>query len=106
MELIAALLLTVVTEGLALLLLTRSREWVLWSVYCNLITNPLLNLTLRLFRPLPGFRYPIVLAVLEGIVILSEAAMYRGMSRQSVGRCLLCSCLANAASVLIGILVF
>ena len=102
-----ALLLTIVIEGLLLLLVTRSKQWVLQSVYCNLVTNPILNLILFFVRSHIGDAAETALiAVLEISVVFSEALLYRAMSGEKVGKCLLLSLAANAASYLSGLVIF
>lgn len=103
-SLYVALLTTVVIEGAVMLALTRNWNWVRQNLYCNLVTNPLLNLTLVLLRP-AQFRW-LLIAVLELAVLFGEAGLYRAMSGTRFRRCLLYSFVTNAASFAAGFLIF
>lgn len=106
-NLLYALLLTIIAEGLVLLLVTRKKSWVLQSVYCNLVTNPSLNLLLLFVRPHIGSAAETALiAVLELAVVISEALLYRAMAGERLRKCLLLSLAANAASYLSGRFLF
>lgn len=106
MEYLYALLLTIAAEGIVMFLLTRSRDWVLWSLYCNLVTNPALNLILYALRPLSERGYRMIVVMLEVTVVFAEAALYCGMSRKSFRCSFFRSFAANAASVLLGFLMW
>jgi len=72
-----SLLLTFIIEGLAVLVIYRRKEYVYYSVLCNLLTNPALNLLLAVsVRVLGGSAYYPALVVLEPAVVLVEAAVY------------------------------
>ena len=106
-ELLIALVMTVLTEGAVILMLTRSWERVQHSLWCNLVTNPTVNLLLLFLRPVlssPAERA--VIAVLEIAVVISEAFLYRAMERDPFSRCFFRSLAANAVSFLSGFLIF
>ena len=100
-----AFALTAAVEGVIILLLTGRMRCLLYSLLCNLLTNPALNLTLWLASSVYGeaVRLPLLLA-LELAAVLTEAAVYRLLCRWSFGRALLVSAALNLASFLAGVL--
>jgi len=97
---------TVLAEGLVLALLFRRRDFVYYSVLCNLLTNPLLNLTLLLVVRLWGIEYyPAALIALEIAVLLAEAFVLRLLCRFPPLKALLVSGLTNAVSFICGLLI-
>lgn len=128
-----ALALTVVIEGLVMLVMTRSLQWVRYNLYCNIVTNPLLQVIVRiilLFYRLdygyiykPGSKtglaaavglvfgtyfkgdlgYTAIVLVGELIVLFAEALLYRAMTGEKFGRCFVRSLVTNALSFIAGI---
>lgn len=75
----AALILTVLTEGILTLLLTRRPRYLLFNFWCNALTNPLLNLALfgiRCVTDRAGI-YACAVGIGEIAVVLAEYAVYR-----------------------------
>ena len=100
---ITAFLLTVAIEcGLACIF--RSAKLVYAVFLCNLLTNPLLNLLLILYRQFVSSRYGWLLAALEIAVLFGEAALIRAMTGAPYSRTLLQSLLFNGGSFLIGLM--
>ncbi len=106
-DLIFALIATILIEGVVVLLLKRSLKWLYYSLLCNMLTNPLLNLSLYafiiLFRPASAAYY-ICVGIGECIVVTVEYALYRALTKEKPGSCLLVSFTANLISFLSGFL--
>lgn len=104
MSLIYALLLTILSEGILVLLLTRSGKTALQSIYCNLVTNPVVNLIYVSAQPYLAPKAGwILIIVLEILVVLSEMYFYRIMSEKAFLFCLFLSLCANAFSFSLGL---
>ncbi len=99
------LLLTVVLEGALMLLITRSWRCVLYSVLCNGLTNPAINLAMCYASALGAKGYYIVLSVLELAAVLIEAACYRAMCGWQLRRALVVSLALNAFSFCVGCII-
>ena len=100
-----AFLLTVATEGTAILIILRRKKYVYYSLLCNMLTNPALNLLMLISVRLFGIKvyYPI-LAVLELAVVFVEAAVYNYICRFGMRKSLRLSAFLNALSLSCGIL--
>ena len=87
-------------------LLKRAGRMVYYNLLCNMLTNPLLNLSLYGAVLLGAGRGTVtVLTVIGEIcVVASEYGLYRLMSRESRRLCLVLSIVTNAASYLVGLL--
>ena len=101
----AALVLTVLIEGTAVLLLTRKLRFLMFSLWCNLLTNPALNLSGFVLEA-AGVPFWCWVIPGEALVFAAEAWMYRLFDRRqtSVRRCIFFSCAANGLSFGIGLL--
>jgi len=98
---------TLLVEGLIIALWFHRRDYVYYSVLCNLLTNPSLNLALLIaVRRIGGEYYTITLAVLEIAAVLAEAFVLRLLCRFRPAKALLVSCTMNAGSLLAGMLVY
>lgn len=112
---ILALVLTVLTEGVIMFLLTGSKEWVKYNVYCNFVTNPLLNLALlgmsylcadmenAALRALFSYYLPVVL--LEVLVFWGEGRLYFMMTNAPKKFCIRLSVLTNMVSAAVGVVI-
>lgn len=102
------LLLTVLIEGAAVLVFTKSRNILYHSVLVNMLTNPLINLLLMLwasFVPLPAVPYYYVItALLEIAVFVTEGLLYYKMGDFGLKKALFASLGFNAASFSFGLL--
>ena len=105
--LIKALLLTLVIEGVVIVLMTKSVKWLLFSILVNALTNPILNLCLLLVSVYSGnlILYITVLVLGELAAIVGEAVLYRAFTGETLRRCFLRSSIANAASVGLGFII-
>ncbi len=83
----------------------RSREAVEYSVLCNLMTNPLLNLLIIGMSHLGilTFYINVITLILEALVVIAEMLAYRGMMRISMKKAFLISFVLNVSSYLFGV---
>lgn len=98
-----ALILTVVIEAAVMFAMTRSKEWVKFNLYCNLITNPLLNLGLMYVTRHAEGLYFFALLTGELLVLISEWILYKLMSDANSAKCFVRSLVTNAVSCAIGL---
>ena len=105
--LIKALILTVVIEGVVIVMMTKSVKWLLFSVPVNALTNPVLNLCLLLVSVYSGnlILYITVLVLGELSAVAGEAVLYRAFTGESLKRCFFRSAIANAVSVGLGFII-
>lgn len=98
-------LLTVVIEGITMLLLTRSFKWVCYNLLCNMVTNPVMNILLFLITLRFGTTAVYYLAVVIGelAILFLEAWFYRKMTEASSKKCFLRSLITNALSFSLGL---
>lgn len=75
----AALILTVLIEGIVTILLTRKPRYLLFNFWCNALTNPLLNLALFCIRSaaVSAAIYPCAVGIGEIAVVCAEYTVYR-----------------------------
>lgn len=109
-----ALVTTVFIEGLVMYFLTKSKEWVKYNLYCNLVTNPLLNFALMGIKYLFGnignpiakvmVTYYIPVIILEAIVFFVEGLLYSLMADATKKQCFRLSIITNAVSAAAGII--
>lgn len=88
-------------------LLFRRLDFVYYSLLCNVLTNPVLNLILLVAVHLGGLAcyYP-VLVVLEITATTIEAYVLKLLCRFRYGKAIAVSCLLNLTSFVIGILCY
>ena len=98
------LLLTCIFEGIAILLLFRKKEYFYYSLLCNMLTNPALNLILYFICKALGYDlYYAVVIFLELIVVVVEAYVYRLLCNFKMHKSLLLSVLLNTISYISGV---
>ena len=100
----AALVLTVFVEGLAVLAVTRKPRFLMFSLWCNLLTNPAMNyFGYSLERA--GVPFLCWLIPCELLVFAAEAWMYRlfDWKHTPFRRCAVISVIANGLSLGIGL---
>lgn len=100
------LCLTLIIETPVVFLLTRELHFVSYSIWCNILTNPLLNTAGLILMHF--FGYPVYVcyaAVGEIAVLFIEMRLYYFFDRHNtpLRRCFLISLICNAASFLIGL---
>jgi hypothetical protein len=98
------LCLTLVLEGLLVALITRDRRIVYYSLLCNLLTCPALNLLVLISLFFWGNAvYVPALVVLESAAVLIECGVYRYLTGYSWGKALGLSAAANVFSLAAGL---
>ena len=91
---------TCLLEMIPCIFMPNRKKWVKASVVCNLITNPILNLTLLLLQ---SFIFTdawmlCITILLEVVVIGFEAFLYKHLVQEELWKCLLFSFVANVLS--------
>ena len=100
-------LLTALVEGILIYLLYRKKDFVYYSILCNMLTNPSMNLLLFFVTKVFGYAYYyIILMVLEIIVVLVEAFIYKLLGKLTIIKSFLLSALLNFMSFLCGFSVY
>ena len=84
-----------------------NRRMIFYNLLCNMLTNPLLNLSLFGAARLGAGHtlIMIMIAVGEICVVISEYGLYRLMSSQSRSFCLILSLVTNVVSYLAGLII-
>ncbi|MBS7306643.1 MAG: hypothetical protein KIG43_01030 [Eubacteriales bacterium] len=104
--LLYSLALTILIEGVVVLLSTKDKQMVKHSVLCNLLTNPIVNLVLILAVNIWGRGiYVPVLFVVELLTVGVEAYIYKYITGMELRQAVFLSMLANAASWGIGAII-
>ena len=103
------LLLTVLIEGILVLVFVRKSETLYHSVLVNMLTNPIVNLALIFwgsFVPLPEVPYYYVAtAFLEAAAVITEWILYYKMGDFSFKKAFFASLSLNVASYSFGLLI-
>ncbi len=95
---------TLLAEGIVICGFEPWKRWLLASIICNIITNPLINLILY---PLYGHSlYALAFLLLEVGVVIAEALIYKGIIKCKMRKCILASLIANTLSCIGGIIIF
>lgn len=104
---ILCLVLTIIIEGIVIFIKYSRWDYVYYSFLCNILTNPMLNLLLYLLVWGLGLEiYLPALIVLEIIVVIVEAYIYKILCKFSKKEALKLSILLNISSYLIGVVIF
>lgn len=104
LTLLICLALTVIAEGLVILLLFRSLRFVYYSLLANLLTNPALNALLVILTTLLGSSaYLPALIALELAAVAAETLVYRTLCDFRPLKALGVSALLNAVSLGLGL---
>ena len=103
------LLLTVLIEGVLVLVFVRKSETLYHSVLVNMLTNPVVNLALIFwgsFVPLPAVPYYyIATAFLEVAAVITVWVLYYKMGDFAFKKAFFASLLLNAASFSFGLII-
>jgi hypothetical protein len=101
------LVVTSAVEGALIYLMFRRRNYVYYSLLCNLLTNPAVNLLLFLMTGAigTGLYYP-CLIILEILAVLMEAWIYRMLCPFTMKKAAGLSLLLNLVSYLCGFLLY
>ena len=101
-----ALLLTFGIEGIAILILFRRIKYVYYSLLCNLLTNPAINLLLAVSYKLFGEgAYYLTLVIVELTAVFIEAVVYNYICEFGIKKAVMLSVLLNGLSFSTGILI-
>ena len=104
---ILCLVVTIMVEGIVIFIKYGRRDYAYYSLLCNVLTNPMLNLLLCLLVLVLGSEiYILALIILEIIVVIVEAYVYKILCNFSKKEALKLSLLLNVSSYLIGLIMF
>ena len=99
-------LLTLVIEGIVILVIFRRKKYVYYSMLCNLLTNPAMNLLLAASVILFGLNiYYLTLVIAELAVIFVEATVYNYICGFGIRKSVLLSTVLNIMSCIAGLLI-
>lgn len=104
----AAYITTCVIEGIVTLLMTKSPRFLLFNLWCNTLTNPLLNIGGILVMHFAGGRAFAAYTVMgEAAVLFAEARLYARFDKRSHtdAHYFLLSLVTNSVSVIAGLYV-
>jgi len=97
---------TIIIEGLTILILFKRKDYIYYSVLCNLLTNPAMNLALLLSVYYFGANaYYLTLVTAEIIIVFVEAKIYTMLNDFKIKKAIMLSVLLNTLSFLAGLLV-
>ena len=102
------LLLTWIIEGIVVIIFTRKPKFVLYSVWCNIITNPLLNfIGIILYNSFGIYIYWCWAVIGEIALLFSEMWLYGFFDNHALSKkyYFLLSLTANGISVLLGFII-
>lgn len=104
---VLCLVVTIIVEGIVIFIKYGRKDYVYYSLLCNVLTNPILNLLLCVLVLVLGSEiYMIALMILEIIVVIVEAYVYKILCHFLDKEALKVSLLLNISSYLIGLIVF
>lgn len=103
--LIQNLLLTCLMEGSVIGFLYRRKDYIYYSVLCNILTNPALNLIVILIVQLAGDTwYKPSVILLEIVVVWIEAFVYKMLCQFSLKKAFILSLGLNSFSYVAGVI--
>lgn len=106
MEFLQAFLITCGIEGVCVYYYTGKKQMIRYSLVCNAVTNPALNIFILMARPACSFvPYPVFIGLLEFLVVVVETFLYKKMTSLSRKDCFVLSLLSNTASFCVGLLI-
>ena len=95
---------TILVEGLLVLLWSRKWDFVYYSLLGNLLTNPAMNLLLlAAVHTFGSASYAVTLLFLEAAAVAVEALLYRMLGNLKISHAVLLSVTLNLASFLSGL---
>ena len=104
-EIIKALSLTILIEGIVVLIIKKNFVFLIYSIIINIITNVSLNLIVNQFVNSELWKYIIVVVTLEIAVLFVEALIYN-IKIKKYTKALLLSLILNLASLSFGFLMY
>lgn len=119
---IFALILTIAVEAIVMWLLTKSKEWCKYNVYCNMVTNPLLNIFVFLFVRISAFirtggiflfyfsnndlyDYYLPMVIGEIFVVIAEMKIYELLTKEKRSLCFKYSLITNLVTAILGVII-
>lgn len=99
-----ALIATILIEGIVTILVTRSWKWVWYNFLCNIVTNPLLNLSISFFVNKIYGSWIYVFIIGEAVVLFSEMWLLKLMSGETYKKCFFISLITNLVSCVAGLI--
>lgn len=115
-----ALVSTILIEAFVMWRLTRSKQWCTYNLYCNMVTNPLLNIFIFVyvrirqlvrtgsfplyyssFNDFQGYYLPMIIG--EVLVVYSEMRIYELLTKENKSVCFRYSLITNLVSTLFGV---
>ena len=104
-EIIKALILTILIEGIVILIIKKNFVFLIYSIIIYIITNVSLNLIVNQFVNSELWKYIIVVVTLEIAVLFVEALIYN-IKIKKYTKALLLSLILNLASLSFGFLMY
>lgn len=104
-DIIKALILTIIIEGVVILIIRKNFIFLIYSIIINIITNVSLNLIVNEFVNSDLWKYIIVVVILEIAVLFVEAIVYN-IKIKKFPKALLLSLILNLASLSFGFLMY
>lgn len=104
-EIIKALILTILIEGIVILIIKKNFVFLIYSIIINIITNVSLNLIVNQFVNSELWKYIVVVAALEIVILFVEALIYN-IKIKKYTKALLLSLILNLASLSFGFLMY
>ena len=115
-----ALVSTILIEAFVMWRLTGSKQWCTYNLYCNMVTNPLLNIFIFVyvrirqlvktgsfplyysgFNDFQGYYLPMLIG--EVLVVYSEMRIYELLTKENKSVCFRYSLITNLVSTLFGV---
>ena len=104
-EIIKALILTILIEGIVILIIKKNFVFLIYSVIINIITNVSLNLIVNQFVNSELWKYIVVVSALEIVILFVEALIYN-IKIKKFKKALLLSLILNLTSFSFGFLMY
>lgn len=104
-EIIKALILTILIEGIVILIIKKNFVLLIYSIIINIITNVSLNLIVNQFVNSELWKYIVVVAALEIVILFVEALIYN-IKIKKFKKALLLSLILNLISFSCGFLMY
>lgn len=104
-EIIKALILTILIEGIVILIIKKNYVFLIYSIIINIITNVSLNLIVNQFVNSELWKYIFVVAALEIVILFVEALIYN-IKIKKFKKAFLLSLILNLTSFSCGFLMY
>ena len=104
-EIIKALILTILIEGIVIIIIKKNFVFLIYSIIIKIITNVSLNLIVNQFVNSELWEYIVVVAALEIVILFVEALIYN-IKIKKFKKALLLSLILNLTSFSFGFLMY